>query len=106
MKGLGNKLRNLRIKHGHTLQQLGEKLNFNYSNLSKIERELRSPSIDFLQEVAILYDVPLSYFFEEEIDTPFKEIGEEWVLFANEMNEKGITPDELRTIFEILKKNN
>lgn len=65
MKGVGKKIREIRIKNKDTLEQLGKKLNFNYSNLSKIEREVRTPSIELIEEIARLYEVPLSYFLEK-----------------------------------------
>ncbi|WP_447579932.1 helix-turn-helix domain-containing protein [Acinetobacter baumannii] len=108
MKGVGKKIRELRVKNGHTLEQLGSKLNFNYSNLSKIEREVRTPSVELLKEIAEIYDVPLSYFFgnEQEIPEELKKVGVEWITFAEEMEERNITPDEIKAILDIVKKVN
>lgn len=108
MKGVGKKIRELRVKNGHTLEQLGSKLNFNYSNLSKIEREVRTPSVELLKEIAEIYDVPLSYFFgkEQEIPEELKKVGVEWVTFAEEMEERNITPEEIKAILDIVKKVN
>lgn len=99
MKGVGSKIREIRIKNNDTLKDLGKKLNFNYSNLSKIEREVRTPSIELIEEIAKLYDVPLSYFFgqEQEIPKELKDIGVEWIAVAEELKEK-MSPEEAKTI--------
>lgn len=108
MKHLGNKVREIRQKHGHTLEELGDKLSFNPSNLSKIERGIRKPTIELIEQIAKLYDVPLSYFFGEEAEMPdeLRELGAEWITFVEEMEEKNITPDEIKAIMEIMKKIN
>lgn len=106
MKNISKKIREARVKKGLTLEELGEKINFNYSNLSKIERGVRSPTLELLEKLAEFYEVPLSYFFGEEIEVPdpLKKIGVEWVTFAEEMEEKEITPDDIKAIMEILNK--
>lgn len=108
MKDISKKIKELRIKHGYTLEELGEKLNFNYSNLSKIERGVRKPTLELMEQLAKLYDVPLSYFFGEEREVPeaLKKIGVEWVTFIEEMEEKEITPEEIKAIIEIMNKLN
>ncbi len=116
MKGVGKKIREIRMKNKDTLEQLGKKLNFNYSNLSKIEREIRTPSIELIEEIARLYDVPLSYFFGEEQEIPkeLKEIGVEWITVAEELKEKmtaeeaktiaALTPDEIKAVINLVSQ--
>ncbi|WP_394139624.1 helix-turn-helix domain-containing protein [Cytobacillus oceanisediminis] len=108
MKGVGKKIRELRMKNGDTLEQLGTKLNFNYSNLSKIEREIRMPSVELIKEIAEIYDVQLSYFFgkEQEIPEELKKAGVEWITFIEDMEEQEISPEDIRTILEIVHKYN
>lgn len=106
MNNIGNKIRDIRIKNGDSLEELGKKLNFNYSNLSKIERGLRSPSIDLIEQLAKLYDIKISYFFGEEVDVPneLKDIGVEWITFAEEMEERNLTPEQIKATIEFLDK--
>lgn len=108
MQNIGNKIREIRIKNGHTLEEVGDKLNFNSSNLSKIERGIRKPTIELVEQIAKMYDIPLTYFFGEtgEVPNELKELGAEWVAFIEEMEEKHITPDEIKAIMEIMKKFN
>jgi transcriptional regulator with XRE-family HTH domain len=108
MKDISNKIREIRKKHGHTLEELGERLNFNPSNLSKIERGLRKPTIELIEQLMEIYEVPLTYFFGEEADVPdeLKKIGVEWISFVEEMENQDITPEEIKAILEIVKKVN
>lgn len=108
MKNISEKIRDIRLKKGLTLEELGDKINFNYSNLSKIERGVRTPTLELLEKLAEFYDVPLSYFFGEEAKIPdeLKKYGVEWITFVEEMTEKNITPDEIKAIMEILNKFN
>lgn len=108
MEKIGDKIREIRLKHKHTLEELGEKINFNPSNLSKIERGIRKPAIELVEQLAKIYDVPLSYFFGEEgeVSTELREIGVEWITFIEEMEEKEITPDEIKAIIDIMNKMN
>lgn len=108
MKDISKKIREIRTKHGHTLEELGEKINFNPSNLSKIERGLRKPTIELIEQLANIYEVPLTYFFgeESEVSDGLKNIGIDWVTFVGEMEEKNITPEEIKAIIEIVKKVN
>ncbi|MDN4526739.1 helix-turn-helix domain-containing protein [Fictibacillus fluitans] len=66
MKGIGQRMKTLRLEHGVTLQELGKEIQFNYSNLSKIERGSRMPSVELLSKLSQFYNVEISFFFEEE----------------------------------------
>jgi transcriptional regulator with XRE-family HTH domain len=106
LKDISKKIRDLRKQHKDTLEELGEKLNFNPSNLSKIERGIRKPTIELVEQLMKIYDVPLTYFFgeESEMQEELKDLGADWVAFVEEMEEKQITPDEIKAIMEILGK--
>jgi transcriptional regulator with XRE-family HTH domain len=108
MKDISKKIRDIRKKHGHTLEELGEKLNFNPSNLSKIERGVRKPNLELIEQLMEIYEVPLTYFFGEqsELSDELKNIGVDWVSFIDEMEDKNITPEEIKAILEIVKKVN
>lgn len=53
------RIKETRIKFGDTLQSLAEKINYNYSNLSKIERGVYTPTVDLLQKIATVYNVEI-----------------------------------------------
>lgn len=108
MKDVGKKIRDLRNKRGDSLEELGNKLNFNFSNLSKIERGVRKPTIELIEQIMDIYDVPLSYFFGEEKELPeeLAKVGVEWIAFVEEMEDNQITPEEIKAILKIIKQYN
>ncbi|MCM3665552.1 helix-turn-helix domain-containing protein [Mesobacillus subterraneus] len=103
---IGQKIRYLRTKNGHTLEELGNKLNFNFSNLSKIERGTRKPTLELLEDIAKIYDVPVSFFFGEtkELPNELKKHGEGWINFIEEMEQKELTPEQIKATLELLEK--
>ncbi|WP_226085680.1 helix-turn-helix domain-containing protein [Mesobacillus sp. S13] len=105
---IGQKIRYLRTKNGHTLEELGNKLNFNYSNLSKIERGARKPTLEILEDIAKIYDVPVSFFFGETQELPeeLKQLGEGWIKFAKKMEKRNLTPEEIEATLDFLEKLN
>lgn len=105
-KEIGWKIRKLREQHEDTLTSLGKAVNFNFSNLSKIERGERRADADLLKRIATHYDVPVSYFFGEEVNLPqeLKDLGVDWIAFSEEMKKDGLTPEEIRRYVEIVKQ--
>lgn len=106
MKNISKKIKELRMKNGYTLEELGNRINFNYSNLSKVERGLRDPTLELLEKLSAFYDVPLSHFFGEELPIPdeLKAHGIEWVRVVEEAEKKEITPDEIRAAIELINE--
>ena len=59
------KIRELRQKNGDTLQDLSRKINYDYSNLSKVERGKYKTTPDLLASISEVYHVDMRYFFED-----------------------------------------
>jgi transcriptional regulator with XRE-family HTH domain len=66
VNGLGERIRSRREARGLTLRALGAKVGLSASFLAQVERGQANPSIDSLQLVAQVLDVPIFYFFTEE----------------------------------------
>lgn len=62
----GIQIKKIRIKHKDTLKVLAEKIDYNYSNLSKIERGVYRASLDLIKKLCEVYNVNPSYFLEED----------------------------------------
>ncbi len=62
MKNWGKRVRQLRLEHKDTLKELAEKIEYDHSNLSKIERGLYKGQIDVFEKIAKVYGVDVSYF--------------------------------------------
>jgi transcriptional regulator with XRE-family HTH domain len=67
MPTLGERLRKLRQERGCTLQQVSEGSGLTPSFLSRLERGIVNISVGNLRKVAAFFDVPMSYFFAEEL---------------------------------------
>jgi transcriptional regulator with XRE-family HTH domain len=87
------KIKVLRKKHKDTLMDLSNKINYDYSNLSKIERGIYQPSLELLKKIANVYNVDMNYFFDDYNDYTSDEI--------KFMGEVDISSNE-----ELLKKYN
>lgn len=73
---LGSKLKELRISHKMTLQEMADALNkqnknsnFNKGRLSKWEHDTDEPRLSSLKQVADLFDVSIDYFFDKDDNT-------------------------------------
>ncbi|MFT4141206.1 MAG: helix-turn-helix transcriptional regulator [Bacillus sp. (in: firmicutes)] len=54
------KIKEIRKKYGDTLQSLAEKIDYDYSNLSKVERGVYAPSVELLYKIAEVYKINIS----------------------------------------------
>lgn len=71
---LGEDLRALRTARGMTLEDLAEKLGRSVGWLSQVERDISTPRMSDLQDIAKIFGVPLSLFFGTA-QAPEKERG-------------------------------
>lgn len=69
---IGKKLKNLRVKHNLTMQELADRCDLSKGFISQLEHDLYSPSIGTLTAILDVYDLPLSSFFaENEVEKKF-----------------------------------
>ena len=61
---IGIKIRILRTENKDTLQDLAQKIEYDKSNLSKIERGKYDIPVDLLQRIIDVYKIDPRYFFE------------------------------------------
>lgn len=61
---IGQKIKQLRIKNGLTLEELASRSELSKGFLSQLERDLTSPSIDTLSDILEALGTDLSKFFE------------------------------------------
>jgi len=85
---IGRRIRELRKKRGYTLRELGEKLNFDHSYLSKVENGRKIPSIELLQQMADFFNVDISYFFMKDEELALFEDDEKELLFDKDLDIK------------------
>ncbi|MDQ1003596.1 transcriptional regulator with XRE-family HTH domain [Neobacillus niacini] len=110
-----SKIKVLRKKHGDTLKQLAQRINYDYSNLSKVERGIYEPSLDLLLKVAEVYNVDMNYFFKTDNDNTYEDenkLLKELDISCNQskkkfellLDGKQISKKELEFAIEVLRK--
>ncbi len=65
---IGNRIKQLRTKNNLTLEELASRCELTKGFLSQLERNLTSPSIQALQDIAEALGVTMAKFFQEEED--------------------------------------
>jgi len=63
---LGLRIRQLRITHGWTQEQLAERAGIHYKYLGDVERGIRNPALFNLSRIAHALDVPLVILFTDD----------------------------------------
>jgi transcriptional regulator with XRE-family HTH domain len=103
-KKIGEKLKNIRTQRGYSIREVGDKTGMHYTYISKIENGQKS-SIGTLEKLCSLYNIKMSSLFGEEVDAPkeLKELGVEWITFAEEMEKQNLTPEEVKKYIEVIK---
>ena len=64
---IANNLIMLRKKHNLTQNDLAEKLKYSDNTISRWEHAEITPTIETLQKISEIYDVPLEYLLKENI---------------------------------------
>ncbi|HHT7189150.1 TPA: helix-turn-helix domain-containing protein, partial [Bacillus cereus] len=107
------RLRNFVKKNGDTLKSLAQKLNYDYSNLSKIERGIYTPSLTLLKKIANIYDVDMWYLLSDEdeenneneflqdLDMDLKSL---LLKYNITLDGKSVTEDEMEFIIHIIRQ--
>ena len=84
--GIGPRLRDLRLQHGLSLQQLAERAGVSAAAIHKIERNGMVPTITTLLKLAEAFERPVAYFVDEEAGAcgpvAFTPAGERPVVFS------------------------
>jgi transcriptional regulator with XRE-family HTH domain len=73
---VGLKIKKLRKENKDTLKSLASKIDYDWSNLSKVERGLYGASIELISKIIDVYNVNPSYFFDGLTDAEGKVLME------------------------------
>jgi transcriptional regulator with XRE-family HTH domain len=94
-KHVGLKIKQLRKENKDTLKDLAKKVDYDWSNLSKVERGIYGASVDLLRKITEVYNVNPSYFFSDD----FTEAEGHLIL------EDDLDPSVLRKKYRFISKN-
>jgi transcriptional regulator with XRE-family HTH domain len=86
------------------MREVSEAIDIDYTYISKIEKG-KIPSLEKLKKLCHLYGVQLSSLFGNEINVSdkLKEAGVKWISFGEEMEQRDLTPDEIKKLLDALK---
>ncbi|EOO22984.1 hypothetical protein ICM_06207 [Bacillus cereus BAG1X2-3] len=113
---MGHRIKEVRKKNGDTLKILAHKINYDYSNLSKIERGIYNPSLTLLEKIANIYAVDIKYLlgleqkdecsvdenqFIKDIDLDSTDMLKKYNLI---LDGKPATKDEVELIIQVIRK--
>lgn len=62
---LGKKIREIREDRNMSIKELAEKLKVSNSHISQVERNISSPSITMLKNIANVFEIPMTSFFDD-----------------------------------------
>jgi transcriptional regulator with XRE-family HTH domain len=111
----GGRLKELRESLGMSLENFAHELGTYKGSLSRYERDLRKPSIDFVKAVAVKYKVSIDWLSGKTdernisiinmIDVPeLKHIANGYIKVVQDAYDSGLTADEIRDILAVAGK--
>lgn len=70
---MGAKLKQSRLKKGWSLQQVADEIGSSKAHIYELEmNKVKNPSVETIKKLAKLFDMPLSYFLDEDEDVEFQ----------------------------------
>lgn len=90
-RDVGAKIKELRKENKDTLKSLAEKIDYDWSNLSKVERGIYGASIELIKKIVDVYQVNPAYFFGDN----FTESE------GNLLVEENLDPSDLRKKYDL-----
>lgn len=102
---IGKRVQQLRQRKGLSISELAERAGVAKSYLSTIERDIQSnPSIQFLEKIASVLEVPVDFFLHDEEDNPGKgQLDPEWSNLVREAMRSGVSKEQFREFLEFNK---
>lgn len=108
---IGKKIREVRKKNRDTLKELADKIDYDLSNLSKVERGKYGASVELLNKIIKVYNLDPNYFFGKEFTKSESELLLEENLELSDLNEKydfvidGVTAteDEIKEAIKLIR---
>lgn len=85
---VGKKIREVRKMHKDTLKELSEKINYDLSNLSKVERGKYAATVELLNKIIKVYKLSPTYFFGNDFTKSESELLLEENLELSDLKDK------------------
>ncbi|MGM9928730.1 MAG: helix-turn-helix domain-containing protein [Bacillus sp. (in: firmicutes)] len=99
---IGVRVKRLREEKNMSISELAEKAGVAKSYLSSLERNLQqNPTVQFLQKVALVLDVPVNALLYDDID--HSELDTEWLKIVEDAMNSGVSKAQFRDFLEFNK---
>lgn len=99
---IGDRVKRLRTEKKLSMTELAEKAGVAKSYLSSLERNIQTnPSIQFLEKIAAVLDVPLDVLLQDK-PTDYS-LDQDWAILVKEAMESGVSKDQFREFIEFNK---
>ncbi|MDN3017629.1 helix-turn-helix domain-containing protein [Neobacillus sp. NRS-1170] len=99
---IGDRVKKFRLEKKMSLSELAEQAGVAKSYLSSLERNLqKNPSIQFLEKIAAVLNLPVEHLIHEQIDKT--ELDSEWMNIVKEAMNSGVSKDQFREFLEFNK---
>ena len=106
MRSQGERIKKLRKSKGVTQRELAERLGISEQAISKWEKNLSNPSTKNLLQIAKIFGVSITYFYQDE-ETQSKKISREGGMASlRELYKIGRGPSSSHTIANLLDYQN
>ena len=99
---IGDRVKKFRLEKKMSLSELAEQAGVAKSYLSSLERNLqKNPSIQFLEKIAAVLNLPVEHLIHEQIDKT--ELDSEWMNIVQEAMNSGVSKEQFREFLEFNK---
>ncbi|MGM0972342.1 MAG: helix-turn-helix domain-containing protein [Bacillota bacterium] len=99
---IGDRVKKLRQEKKMSLSELADQAGVAKSYLSSLERNLQTnPSIQFLEKIAGVLNVPVDHLIHEQINK--EDLDSEWMKIVKEAMESGVSKEQFREFLDFNK---
>jgi XRE family transcriptional regulator of biofilm formation len=99
---IGDRVKKYRLEKKMSLSELAEHAGVAKSYLSSLERNLqKNPSIQFLEKIAAVLNLPVEHLIHEQIDKDA--LDTDWMNLVKEAMNSGVSKDQFRDFLEFNK---
>ncbi|MDF2856329.1 MAG: helix-turn-helix protein [Neobacillus sp.] len=99
---IGDRVKKLRLEKKMSLSELAEQAGVAKSYLSSLERNLQTnPSIQFLEKIATVLNVPVDHLIHEQINKD--DLDSDWMNLVKDAMKSGVSKEQFRDFLEFNK---
>ncbi|MDW8515064.1 helix-turn-helix domain-containing protein [Priestia flexa] len=108
MRSIGEIFKENRERKKLSQDEIAKRLEVTKSYISKVENNIKKPTMEFLNRAAEVFDIDVLDFFEGKVkpDQTLSTENLEWVILGEEMKRQGVSAEQLREWVRAIKATN